>query len=57
MNFLKAHNCKSKITKGHGMSETCGCASFSIDEYNIPRTMGIPMPSMTYGIVDPETKN
>ena len=54
--FLKAHNCNSKITKGHGMSETCGCASFAIDDYNIPRTMGIPMPSMTYGIVDPETK-
>ena len=54
--FLKAHNCNSKITKGHGMSEICGCASFAIDDYNIPRTMGIPMPSMTYGIVDPETK-
>lgn len=38
------------------MSETCGCASFSINDYNIPHTMGIPMPSMTYGLVDPETK-
>ena len=54
--FLNAHNCKCKITKGHGMSETCGCASFSTNEYNIPRAMGIPMPSMIYGIVDPESK-
>lgn len=54
--FLRQHNCDTPITKGHGMSETCGCASFAIDGYNIPRTMGIPMPSMTYGIVDPETK-
>lgn len=54
--FLKAHNCTHKITKGHGMSETCGCASYAINEYNIPGSMGVPMPNTTYAIVNPETK-
>lgn len=54
--FLASHNCKSLLTKGHGMSETCGCASYAINEYNHLGTMGIPMPNTTYGIVNPETK-
>lgn len=54
--FLAAHNCKCLLTKGHGMSETCGCASYAIHEYNHLGTMGIPMPNTTYGIVNPETK-
>lgn len=54
--FLKAHNCNSKITKGHGMSETCGCASYAINEYNIPGTIGIPMPNTVYGLINPETR-
>lgn len=54
--FLKNHNCKSKITKGHGMSETCGCSSYAINEYNIPGTIGIPMPNTTYAVINPETR-
>ncbi len=54
--FLKNHNCKHKITKGHGMSETCGCSSYAINEYNIPGTIGIPMPNTTYAIINPETR-
>ncbi len=54
--FLIRHNCKVKLTKGHGMSETCGCSSYADGEYNLLGTMGIPMPFSTYGIVDPETK-
>ena len=54
--FLMRHNCKVKLTKGHGMSETCGCSSYADGKYNLLGTMGIPMPFSTYGIVDPETK-
>ena len=54
--FLAAHNCHSKITKGHGMSETAGCASYAIGEYNVLGSMGVPMPHAVYGIVDPDTK-
>lgn len=54
--FLKAHNCTHKITKGHGMSETCGCASYAINEYNVLGSMGVPMPNTTYALVNPETK-
>lgn len=54
--FLRKHNCEAILTKGHGMSETCGCASYAIGEYNVLGSIGIPMPNTTYAIVDPETK-
>lgn len=54
--FLKSHNCQSILTKGHGMSETCGCASYATGEYNKLGSIGIPMPNTIYGVVDPETK-
>ena len=54
--FLKLHNCQSVLTKGHGMSETCGCASYATGEYNKLGSIGIPMPNTIYGVVDPETK-
>lgn len=54
--FLKLHNCKSVLTKGHGMSETCGCASYATGKYNKLGSMGVPMPNTVYGVVDPETK-
>lgn len=54
--FLKKHNSRCVLTKGHGMSETCGCASYATKEYNIPSSAGIPMPSTIYAVVDPETK-
>ena len=54
--YLKNHNCKTKISKGHGMSETSGGASYAIGDYNIPGSMGIPMIDTIYGVVDPETK-
>ncbi len=28
--FLANHNCNCLLTKGHGMSETCGAASYAI---------------------------
>jgi long-chain acyl-CoA synthetase len=54
--FLRRHNCKVKLTKGHGMSETCGCSAYSDGEYNVLGAMGIPMPFSVYGVVNPETK-
>lgn len=54
--FLQNHNCKALLTKGHGMSETCGCASYATGEYNVLGSMGIPMPYTTYAVVNPETK-
>lgn len=55
-NFLRERNCRTSITKGHGMSETCGCASYAIGEYNSHGTVGIPMPLTTYAVVEPTTK-
>ena len=54
--FLRSHNCNVLLTKGHGMSETCGCASYATGEYNTLGSIGIPMPYTTYAVVDPETK-
>lgn len=54
--FLHDHNCKTILTKGHGMSETCGCGSFSTGEYADFDSIGIPMPNVVYGVVDPDTK-
>lgn len=54
--FLKAHNSGCILTKGHGMSETCGCASYAISDYNELGSVGAPMPLTTYAVVDPETK-
>ena len=54
--FLIEHNSKCVLTKGHGMSETCGCASYATSEYNIPASVGVPMPLTVYAVVDPETK-
>ena len=54
--FLRKHNSSAVLTKGHGMSETAGCASFAVGDYNNPGTMGIPLPNTIYAIIDPETK-
>lgn len=54
--FLREHNCSIPLSKGHGMSETSGGASYATGEYNLPGSMGIPMIDTIYGIVDPETK-
>lgn len=54
--FLRDHNCPCLLTKGHGMSETCGCASYAIGNYNKLNSVGIPMPNTIYAVVNPETK-
>lgn len=53
--FLKNHNCGHKVTKGHGMSEICGCGSYANNEYNALGSIGIPMAYSTYGVINPET--
>lgn len=54
--FLEKHNASCILTKGHGMSETCGCASYATGAYNVLASVGIPMPLTTYALVDPDTK-
>lgn len=54
--FLKKRNSRCVLTKGHGMSETCGCASYATNEYNISASVGAPMPLTIYAVIDPETK-
>ncbi len=54
--FLKNHNSSIKVTKGHGMSEVCGCATYATLDYNDLGIMGIPMPKTIYAVVNPETK-
>lgn len=54
--FLKKHNSRCVLTKGHGMSETCGCASYATGAYNVLASVGAPMPLTIYAVVDPETK-
>lgn len=53
--FLAEHKCLNKITKGHGMSETCGCSSYAIGDYNKPGSIGIPLPDTIYAVVKPGT--
>ena len=54
--FLRVHKSRTMLTTGHGMSETCGCASFGAGQYYIPGSIGIPLPYTTYAVVDSETK-
>lgn len=51
-NFLLAHDSKCILTKGHGLSELCGCGSYSIDGYNNIGEMGVQMPLTSYLIRD-----
>ena len=54
--FLHAHGAKINLSKGHGMSETCGCSSIATADVNELRTLGIPLPYTSYSFVDPITK-
>lgn len=54
--FLSARGCLYSLTKGHGLSEACGCASYATNEYNQLGSCGIPLPMTNYAIVDSETK-
>jgi len=54
--FLKEHNCDSKIIKGYGMSEVDAAVSVCINnDVNKLRSVGIPLSHSNIGIFDPET--
>lgn len=53
--FLKKHNCSSKITKGYGMTEVCGGVAGTVDKNNEIGSVGIPFVKTTIAIFDPET--
>ncbi len=55
--WLKDHGSKTTIRKGYGMSEFIGCGSYAKDEYNKFGTIGIPLPEITFGIVDPNIED
>ena len=46
--FLKSHNAKCVLTKGHGMSELCGSASYSFTGHNKIGSVGTPFPFDKY---------
>lgn len=52
--FLIDNGSEAIIEKGHGMSETAGCMCFATGEYGEPETIGIPLPGVIYGLVDPD---
>lgn len=54
--FLKAHNCKSNIIKGYGMSEVNAAVSVCVtNDTNKLGSVGIPLSHSNIGIFDPET--
>lgn len=53
--FFASHGANIVLTKGHGLSQLCGCGSFTLDEYNHIGGMGVPLPLTTYLIRNPET--
>lgn len=53
--FLKEHNCTSKVVKGYGMTEVCGGVSGTVDDNNKVGSVGIPFVKTTVSIFDPET--
>ena len=55
--WLKDHGSHAEVEKGHGMSEFCGCGTYSKDDYNKPNTIGIPAPKTIYTMVDPEIED
>ena len=54
--FLKSLNSECILTKGHGLSELCGCASYTTEKYNHIGGMGVPLPLTEYLIRNPATK-
>lgn len=55
--WLKKHGSSAVIEKGHGMSEYCGCGTYSKDSYNKKNTIGIPIPKTIYTIIDPNVED
>lgn len=54
--FLQEHNSSCFLSTGHGMSETCGGASYAAESLCRTSSVGIPMPLTTYAVIDPATR-
>ena len=55
--YLKNHNCTSKIVKGYGMTEVTGGVSGTVDDNNEIGSVGIPFVKTTISIFEPNTEN
>ena len=55
--FLAAHNCKTKICEGYGMTEGLAALSLSVAENYKSRTIGKPLLGTEMCIVEPGTVN
>lgn len=53
--FLEKHNCKSKITKGYGMTEVTGGVAGTLECCNEIGSVGSPFVKTTISIFDPIT--
>jgi len=53
--FLKAHNCDSKIIKGYGMTEVTGGIAGTNDESNLIGSVGVPFVKSNISIFDVDT--
>ena len=53
--YLKEHNCSSKIVKGYGMTEVGGAISGTPHKNNEFGSVGIPFPKTIVGIFSPGT--
>ena len=55
--FLKEHNCSSKVVKGYGMTEVTGGVSGTVDENNEIGSVGIPFVKTTISVFEPDSEN
>lgn len=55
--FLKEHNCSSKIVKGYGMTEVTGGIAGTVEENNEIGSVGIPFVKQTVSVFEPETED
>lgn len=54
--YLSAHNSKSHITQGYGLSEALAAVTLAYDDVNKSGSIGIPLPSNHVKIIDPSTR-
>lgn len=54
--FLKEHNCTSKIVKGYGMTEVTGGVAGTVDANNEVGSVGIPFVKQIISIFDPNSE-
>lgn len=54
--YLREHNCDSKIVKGYGMTEVAGGVSGTVDANNEIGSVGIPFVKTTISVFEPDTE-